>query len=292
MSHRGSILIATSLLLVTCTNAHKRDTKPQLVITPPKAVSKKLIIVAVIDTGIDTNLLKGNSYCKDGHVDFSDTGLQDTHGHGTHISGLIDQYAKNYIFGKGIPANKIDDISLNYCQIIIKYYNPKATGEESLARTIQSFRWAIDHHANIINYSGGGSSPSPEEKELIVEALNKGIKVVAAAGNDGIDIDNDPCKGMKTRETKVSCKQDYPNKYGTYYPAMYDSRIYIVGNLVSYDSGKIAKTSNYGDRVTYWEVGTDVLSRLPSGQYGYMTGTSQATAIKSGKLVREMLLYR
>lgn len=292
MRRRESILIATSLLLTTCMSAHKQDTKPQLSIVPPKVVSNKLIIVAVIDTGIDTNLLKGNSYCKDGHVDFSGEGLQDTHGHGTHISGLIDQYAKNFIFGRGVAANKIDDISVNYCQIIIKYYSPSATGDESLARTIKSFRWAIDHHANIINYSGGGSSASPEEKALVVEALDKGIKIVAAAGNDGIDIDNDPCKGMPDRETKASCKKDYPNKYGTYYPAMYDSRIYIVGNLVSADSEEIAKTSNYGDRVTYWEVGTEVFSRLPHEQYGYMSGTSQATAIKSGKLVKEMLLYR
>jgi hypothetical protein len=69
---------------------------------------------------------------------------------------------------------------------------------------------------------------------------------------------------------------------------MYDSRIIIVGNLVDEKSRTIASSSNYGKSVNAWEKGTDILSRLPGG-YGLMTGTSQATAIRTGKLIRQML---
>ena len=226
----------------------------------------KQIVVAVIDTGLDKELMSKNSICKTGHKDFTGTGLIDNHGHGTHISGIIDQYAKNYIFTKGKDFSGIDKVYENYCQIILKYYDPKGIGSDNLKNTIQAFRWAIDQKVDIINYSGGGTEFSAEEKKMVEEALNKGIKFVAAAGNERSDIDKHK-----------------------YYPAMYDKRIYIVGNIVG-ESRDIAASSNRGKSINTWEIGTNVLSRLPVNQYGYMTGTSQSTAIKSGKLVREMLL--
>jgi cell wall-associated protease len=254
-------LLLTSLVLFTY-NAHAD-------IGWAKSIhSKKQIVVAVIDTGIDPELMKHNSLCEDGHKDFTGTGLADHHGHGTHISGIIDQYAKNHIFTFKKSPNLIDNIKENYCQIIIKYYDPKANSDNNLSNTILSFRWAIDHHVDVINYSGGGATFSKEERLVVFEALNKGIKIVAAAGNERGDIDKHK-----------------------YYPAMYDKRIYVVGNLVK-DTNERAPSSNYGKSVNTWEIGTNVLSRLPSKSFGLMTGTSQATAVKTGKIVREMLLKK
>lgn len=250
------------------------------------------IKVAVIDTGIDPLLMKSDSLCDSGHKDFTGKGLVDNHGHGTHISGIIDQYAKNVFVGQnGVSGKQLEDTKLSgYCQIIIKYFDPKAPNQDNLENTIKSFRWAIDQKVDIINYSGGGTDFSKEEQQLVLEALNKGIKFVAAAGNERSNID----------------KQKY-------YPAMYDSRIIKVGNLVSnkvtVKTGKrleleglklvtktytiierdIASSSNYGESINDWQIGTKVLSRLPGNSFGYMTGTSQATAVKTGKIVREML---
>ena len=228
--------------------------------------------VAVIDTGIDPALMASNTFCDSGHKDFTNTSLKDNHGHGTHVSGLIDQYAKNFLFirnGK-IPkdVNDIDKINVNYCQIILKFYDPKAVGSDNLKNTIKAFEWAIANKVDIINYSGGGAEFSQAEHDVVVRALNAGIKVVAAAGNERSDIDKHK-----------------------YYPAMYDKRIYIVGNLVDTNSRQIASSSNRGKSVNTWELGTNILSRLPNNSFGFMTGTSQATAVKSGKLVREMLLH-
>lgn len=231
---------------------------------------KKKVMIAVIDTGLASELMNKSWVCPEGHKDFTGKGLVDNHGHGTHISGIVDQYAKDFIFmkNKKTPSD-IDKIEIDYCQIIIKYSDPTAYGGDSLYNTIKSFRWAIDQHVDIINYSGGGTEPNSKEKALIKEALDKGIKVVAAAGNERSDID-----------------------LSKYYPAMYDKRIIIVGNLVSLNSRTIASSSNFGKSVNTWEIGTDIFSRLPRGTFGYMTGTSQATAIKSGKLVREILFTK
>jgi subtilisin family serine protease len=257
-----------------------------------KTIEKRpKVVVAVIDTGIDESLMSQPWVCKDGHKDFTGAGLKDNHGHGTHIAGLVEQYAKGVVFNIGKNTSKdIDNASADFCVIVIKYYDPKRPNSDNLANTIASFKWAIDQKVDIINYSGGGTSFSKEEYEVVEIALNKGIKFVAAAGNERSDIDK-----------------------WKYYPAMYDDRIIRVGNLVSDKvttkvvtslhleglklipkeetviERDIASSSNYGKSINAWEIGTKVLSRLPTKSWGYMTGTSQATAIKSGKIVREML---
>jgi hypothetical protein len=80
------------------------------------------IVVAVVDTGLDPELMNDSSICPDGHKDFTGQGLQDINGHGTHISYLIDQYAKNFILLKDGDSSKLKSIKSNYCQIILKYY--------------------------------------------------------------------------------------------------------------------------------------------------------------------------
>lgn len=295
---KASLLLLSALVLTGCLDRDvasvidPRDAPPiNKPVTKPIIIrKKKRIMVAVIDTGLDPALMNKNYICPEGHKDFTGGGLVDNHGHGTHISGIIDQYAKNYVYGPGKRPSDIFDKEADYCQIIVKYYDPKRTGQDNLKNTIKSFRWAIDQKVDIINYSGGGTEYSQAEHDLVIEALNKGIKVVAAAGNERSNIDQ-----------------------RKYYPAMYDNRIYRVGNVVRFivttevvkrlnvsnnkmESVKINKTerdvassSNYGDGVNNWEVGTNVMSTLPGNSYGYMTGTSQAAAVKSGKLVNEML---
>jgi subtilisin family serine protease len=275
--------LATSLLtlLIVCVSSvADGDTNK-----PPK------VVVAVIDTGIDESLMSQPWICKEGHKDFTGVGIKDNHGHGTHIAGLVEQYAKGVVLtlGKNKPSD-IDDAKADFCIIVIKYYDPKTPNNDNIASTIASFKWAIDRKVDIINYSGGSGDFSKEEFKVVQLALNKGIKIVAAAGNEHSNID----------EHK-------------YYPAMYDDRIIKVGNLVSDRVIKrpiitskleglklvikkevlferdIAASSNYGSSVNAWEIGSGVISRLPTKSWGYMTGTSQATAIKSGKIVREML---
>jgi subtilisin family serine protease len=229
-------------------------------------VLAKQIKVAIIDTGISKTMLNSPILCKTGHKSFADDSIVDNSNHGTHISSLIDQNAKNFFIGKDGSDDKLASITIDYCQLIIKFYDPTSKSD-FLKNTIKAFEYAIEQKVDIINYSAGGTDPSEEERKAVIKALDAGIIVVAAAGNEKSDL----------------------SKQG-YYPALYDSRIIVVGNLES--SKQIAKSSNFGTRVNDWEIGTNILGKLRDGNYGYMTGTSQAAAIKTGNLIRQMVSKR
>jgi subtilisin family serine protease len=173
--------------------------------------------------------------------------LKDNHGHGTHIAGLIAKYAGDS----------------DYCLLIAKYYDPKAKVNDNLLRTRQALEWAIKRNIDIINYSGGGSEKSEEECIVIKKALDKGIIVVTAAGNERSNLDETP-----------------------YYPAMCDSRVTMVANLDVFGGYRgLASTSNYNSEVVAVQ-GTKVKSIFPNERTEVMSGTSQATAIVTGRLVK------
>lgn len=218
---------------------------------------KRDVVVAVIDTGIDPNhiFLKDNIHVIAGGiskvnygVDFSSSSGAtktplDTHGHGTHVSGIIKS-----IF----PKVKI----LN-----LKYYNPKGSGQENLDATIRALEYAVNGNVDIINYSGGGPEPSKKELEILKRAERKGILVVAASGNEESNLD-------------VKGKSYYPASYGL-------SNIITV--TAHDQGLRILSSSNYGkNSVDIAAPGYRIRSALPNSRSGYLTGTSQATAFVSG----------
>lgn len=205
---------------------------------------KKFITVAVIDTGIHKSI-KGHKkgICHYGHKDFTGTGLNDTHGHGTNVSGLIHKYAKGR----------------RYCQVILKFFDPHATGKQNISRITAAIRHAINIKVDFINISGGGIGYTEMEQKMVKRALDRGIIIVAAAGNAKCNLDDKDCE---------------------YYPAMHDKRIVVVGNGTT---KKRFPSSNYGSIVDLWVDGDN-----KKGEYGRaMTGTSQSTAIHTGKLVKK-----
>lgn len=242
----------------------------------------KDIVVAIIDTGADIHhadlqnsfwVNKGESGLdKSGHnkanngIDDDGDGLvddvygwnfvdnnnsvDDTHGHGTHIAGIIGATDHN---GRGISG-----IAPNVSLMILKYYDPKDAAS-SLKNTVKAIDFAVSHGANIINYSGGGLDPSPAEKQALERAQRKGVLVVAAAGNERSNSD-----------------------IRAYYPADYGLPNII--SITAIDKAKnILPSSNYGVKsVDLAAPGNDIFSTLPNGKYGYLTGTSQATAFVTG----------
>jgi hypothetical protein len=222
---------------------------------------KKQIRIAVIDTGFGYNREpKHPKFCEYGHRDFtidrnSEEAINDMHrlfgiprdtdGHGTNIVGIIDNYAKkSYV---------------NYCIVVLKIYSKNQTGEQTVDTSIKAIKYATELGVDTINYSGGGPNSSSKEKEAVIQFLDNGGTFVAAAGNNaerlGVEGSN-------------------------YYPAMYDSRIVVVGNWTSFH--KRSALSNYGSLVNRWEVGENV------EVYGIVrTGTSQACAVATGKIISE-----
>lgn len=255
-------IILLSLTIVNCTAPSvvvkvkevKRSFEVILVKDSKKLDRKDKVVIAVIDTGFNKKYMKDVKLCNTGHKSFVDKKayndpMYDEHGHGTHIAGLI---AKN--------------IKVDYCLVIIKYYSPYIDNGNIITKSNEAFRYAIDLNVDMINYSSGGVEPDNTEQELIKEALGKNIVIAAAAGNEGKSF-----------------------KHQAYYPAMYDKRIIVVGNLTTNENGKAvrAPTSNYGKQVDVQVFGTNIRS-----VNGAMTGTSQSTAIVTGRIAKYVKDYR
>jgi subtilisin family serine protease len=240
------------------------------------------IIVAIIDTGCDTNHedLKNNIWTNPGETGKDNSGrdkdfnkvdddqngfiddahgwnfvsnngnLSDNHGHGTHIAGIVGAEGGN---NKGIIG-----IAPKVSMMILKYYDLK-TPSDNLHNTVQAIKYATRMNAHIINYSGGGLEFSEEEKKAIQEAQRQGIMFIAAAGNERSNSDKHK-----------------------YFPADYG-----LSNIISVTAidpnTQVLASSNYGvETVDLAAPGQNILSTLPNNSYGYMTGTSQATAFVTG----------
>lgn len=209
----------------------------------------KTIKVAIIDTGCDSNhkMIKNNVMSYKGgfgwdYVRNSSKPI-DRHGHGSHVTGIVTATA---------PGVSV---------LCIRYYSETASGAENLRNTIKAFNLAIDAGVDIINYSGGGAEFSAEEFAAVKRAQQKGILFVAAAGNESNDIDKE---GKK------------------YFPGAYQLDNIITVAATDIRNNKIA-SSNWGlTNVDVAAPGNNIHSSMHNGQYGYLTGTSQATAFVTG----------
>lgn len=203
----------------------------------------KPLRVVVLDTGLNLSDSRfAGHLCNGGHRDFSGVGLIDTVGHGTHVAGLIQQYAKD----------------ANYCLIIVKYWNSSKDELSNENSFIAGLRYALSLHPDFLNLSVAGSDFKQVEKDLI--EAHPETQVLGAAGNQGIS------------RVSYPCGYSLPNTT-------------CVGSVD--DKGNIAAHSNRGYWVQAWERG-DVMSTLPYGHFGMMLGTSQATAIHTGKMVHSV----
>lgn len=237
--------------------------------------------IAVIDTGISASMLTElNTICKGSlHKDFTGRGLYDVDGHGTHISGLIDQHAKSILMGRNDSLLVLNNKKANYCQIILKFFHNRSSNTDVELSMIRALTYAINLKVTMINISAGGPSHTHEECNLIKIALDRGIKVVAAAGNNGKYL-------LSSNITKNKSLKN-SEKTTTYFPAQCDDRVVVVGNGFSHT--KRASSSNYGGDVDIWENGLDVFSVDLNNKATMNSGTSQATAIHSGKIIKSLL---
>jgi len=226
---------------------------------------KREIIVAVIDTGVDSNHpdLKLNIWEPNKkHTQRTGYGWNfvrdnaqptDDHGHGTHVAGIIGAIAN--------PESGVSGVAQSVSIMAVKYYSETASGAVNLANTVKAIDYAVKNGAKIINYSGGGPEFSEEEYLAIRRAELAGVLVVAAAGNEHQDTDQ---------------VENY------YYPSAY--RLSNIISVAATDiHNRLIRSSNWGARrVDVAAPGENIYSTLPNGKYGYMTGTSQATAFVSG----------
>jgi PKD repeat protein len=202
--------------------------------------------VAVIDTGIDYTHPDLNVAGGDSFVDYT-TDYMDDHSHGTHVAGTIAALDNDIgVIGVAPEANL-------YAVKVLD-----SSGSGSYSDIIAGIDWAVSNDMDIISMSLGGSTDYIYLQQACDNAYNKGVLVIAAAGNSG-SYDG-------TGDTVL-------------YPARYDS-VMAVAATDHYDER--ASFSSTGPAVEISAPGTYIYSTYPGGTYSYKSGTSMACPHISG----------
>src|SRR5690606_37956664 len=115
-------------------------------------------------------------------------------------------------------------------------------------------RWAVENGADVLNLSFGSLMLTQTQADAIQYAIDNGVIVVAAAGNN------------RSRVDRV-------------YPAAYPGVITVAA--IEAD-GAIGSFSNYGPQIDLAAPGVNILSTTPGGGYASYLGTSMATPFVAG----------
>lgn len=206
-------------------------------------------VIAVIDTGMPAKALINSYLCNIPHYDVTGYGIEDVHGHGTNIAGII--------------ASKMN--VQTHCLLIIKWWHSEETsGKATGTENYKNVRRYVDVLGKVkpdyINLSLSGDAYMMYEANVFRSLLDRGTTIVAAAGNDGKDLD-------------VRCD---------IYPACYrirHSNFRIVGSRDKF-MDRLHNFSNYGKVVTDYRHGVGVCG------FGVcISGTSQSTAVLTSDLI-------
>ncbi len=195
--------------------------------------------VAVLDTGIDLDHPDLQANIKGGINTINPlNSADDDNGHGTHVAGIIAG-ADNKLGVLGVAPQA----SLYAVKVLSR------TGSGYISDIIEGLQWSIDNGIQVVNMSFGTTSNIQSFHDAILAASNKGIVLVAAAGNSG------------------------PYDNTVLYPAKY-TEVIAVSTTDKYDT--IASWSSRGSEVELAAPGVSIYSTYKGGGYATLSGTSMA----------------
>jgi hypothetical protein len=204
------------------------------------------ILVAVLDTGADLDHPDLASKVRtDIDWDFvdDDAVAEDSHGHGTHVSGIVAAATDN---GLGVAG-----MGWEATLLPLRVVGPGGADSVTLADAIY---YAVDHGAGVINMSVGSQTVCPTiVQDAATYAHAQNVVLVAAAGNDGANAQSFPA-----------------NCY------------YVLGVAATTSGDTRASFSNYGAHVAVAAPGSDIYSTAMGGGYGARSGTSMAAPLVAG----------
>lgn len=233
------------------------------------------VVVAVIDTGVNykhedlrDNMWRnprevvngrdddGNNIVDDiyGAAFFNNRNFSgdpmDQQGHGTHCAGTIGAVGNN---ARGV-------VGVNWKVKIMALRFMGRNGSGSTFDAIRCIDYATQKGAKIMSNSWGGGSSTPQLQQAVQRAERAGVLFVAAAGNDGKNIDSSGS-----------------------YPAGY-SNANILSVAAIAEDNSLARFSNYSaSKVDMAAPGVNILSTgLTSPTYKTLSGTSMATPHVAG----------
>ncbi len=195
--------------------------------------------IATIDTGIDDTHPDLKHAIKLGiNIFEKSTNIKDDFGHGSMVAGLI--------------AGKNTGVAPNSELYIAKVLNQQGMG--SMASVLDGITFAINCNVDILCMSLGIGADIPIMlKERIADAYSKGITIISASGNAGMD------------------DVDYPSRL---------DEVISVGGVDK--SFKRAYFSNGGNKLDIVAPSVEILSTYKDNNYVRLTGTSTASPIVAG----------
>jgi subtilisin family serine protease len=164
-----------------------------------------------------------------------DGGPYSAFGHGTMTTGLVHLAA---------PRAKI---------LPLKAFTSNGTGY--LSNIVAALYYAVQHQANVVNMSFDVSSPSPALNQAVAYANQKGVVLVAAAGNESTS--------------------------APVYPAALKGNVMGIASTTDWDQR--SSFSNYGSTDVWIAApGEYVISTFPGGTYASASGTSFSSPLVAG----------
>lgn len=234
------------------------------------------VTVGIVDTGVDNThpALRGRipgGRCTVVGEDNLDHGACSgpKGGHGTHVAGIIGMVGED-----GGPSGIAPEADLRSYRVFPKHDVDKGATNAAIIAAVRS---AVDDGCHVINLSlGGGTAKEDGVRDAINYAWDNGVLCICAVGN----------KGRKP----VS------------YPAAHNNAVAVsaLGNrgLIPDDSADrkyvaapfgeadpdvfLASFSNVRPQVDFAGPGVWIVSTLPGGAYGAMSGTSMAAPAVTG----------
>ncbi|MEK4171267.1 S8 family peptidase [Lysinibacillus sp. FSL L8-0312] len=205
------------------------------------------VTVAVIDSGVDFKHPDLKSQVLPPYNAAAPANTTYPGDHGTHVAGIIAAAKDNGIGGHGVnPKAKL---------LPIDVFNGKEGANDFIIA--QGILYAIEQGVDVINMSLGGYGESPLMKEAVQKAVDSGITIVAAAGNESTD------------------------EYS--FPASYEGVI-SVGS--TNERNKLSSYSNYGPSVDVVAPGEEIYSTVHDDKKGSsfvkFSGTSMASPVVAG----------
>lgn len=248
------------------------------------------VVVAVIDTGVDythpdlqanmwvntaeipgngidddnngyiDDIYGANTVADNGGADGAEGDPMDDHGHGTHVAGVI-----------GAANNREGIVGVAYNAKIMAVKAGQATGVFNQSDIAEAILYAYDMGADVINMSFGGAACSIAVQDALSTAYTRAT-LVASAGND----------------SKPNEATDNYKEYGEYMPNYPAALSYVIGVMSVGPLGVESVFTNWdaaaynGVEYEMYAPGEGIMSTLPGGKYGRLSGTSMAAPIVSG----------
>ncbi|GAA3099835.1 hypothetical protein GCM10010520_51580 [Rhizobium viscosum] len=234
------------------------------------------VVVGIVDTGIDKNhpLLSNVSgganmvldEIKNNPSAVDDWGPAYVDGeHGTHVAGIVGARSAGGIDIAGVAPG----VTLRSYRVF-----PNAGGGATNYDIMSAIDRTVQDGCHIVNLSLGGGTEDEAVRAAIGSALDNGVLVVAAAGNDGR-------KPVSYPAALPFCVAVSAAGWTDSFPPTSSESSDIAkpsGSNLSFLGG----FSNFGPQIDLTGPGVGVVSTLPGGTFGVMSGTSMASPALAG----------